>query len=221
MLSPPAATGGRNRGIGFVSRSGASKRCRRMAPLPPLTSNIKLHTSHFKLPLRLPLPMLRVARVVPEFCARARPESRVTPCAGRNKEFLARGVFYLLNCCTNVVVSGQFAGGIPTHDFANSAAIRPPCFAHHGLPSHFSVQSANMCTRAVQGRRRCARTRRQSRIPTASRALATFSGGGSWAESFGRRPIGGFLRKESDSELRFLVSGLIRLCPVSSGSGHV
>ncbi len=64
---------------------------------------------------------------------------------------------------------------------------------------------------------------------------------------FGRRPIGGlgsgphrlcfaggspsqtrciafgvpFLRKESDRELRFLISGLVRLCPVSSHSGHV
>ncbi len=36
--------------------------------------------------------------------------------------------------------------------------------------------------RAVQGGRRYARARRQSRIPTASHALATFSGGGSWAE---------------------------------------
>jgi hypothetical protein len=40
-----------------------------------------------------------------------------------------------------------------------------------------------MCTRAVQGRGRCARARRQSSIPTTSHALATFSGGGSWAES--------------------------------------
>jgi hypothetical protein len=50
------------------------------------------------------------------------------------------------------------------------------------VPSHFSVQPANMCTRAVQGRRRYARARRRSRIPTASRPLPTFSGGGSWAE---------------------------------------
>jgi len=35
---------------------------------------------------------------------------------------------------------------------------------------------------AVQGRRRYARSNRQSSIPTTSRALATFSGGGSWAE---------------------------------------
>jgi len=52
----------------------------------------------------VPLPVARVARIVPEFCARARPEGRVTPCDGRNKEFLARGVFPLFNCCTNVVV---------------------------------------------------------------------------------------------------------------------
>ncbi len=82
----------------------------------------------------VPLPMLRVARIVPEFCARTRPESGVTPCAGRNKEFFARGVFYLFNCCTNVAGSCRFAGGIPTHDFANSAALRPACFAHHDTP---------------------------------------------------------------------------------------
>jgi hypothetical protein len=40
-----------------------------------------------------------------------------------------------------------------------------------------------MYTRAVQGRRPCARARCRSRIPTTSRAFATFSGGGSWAES--------------------------------------
>ncbi len=39
-----------------------------------------------------------------------------------------------------------------------------------------------MCTRAVQGRRRYTRARRWSSIPTASRPLPTFSGGGSWAE---------------------------------------
>jgi hypothetical protein len=38
---------------------------------------------------------------------------------------------------------------------------------------------------------------------------------------FSRRPIGGFLRKESDLGLRLLDSGPIRLCPVCSGSGHV
>jgi hypothetical protein len=50
------------------------------------------------------------------------------------------------------------------------------------LPSHFSVGPANMCTRAVQGCRRYARTCRWSSIPATSRSLATFSGGGSWAE---------------------------------------
>jgi len=35
---------------------------------------------------------------------------------------------------------------------------------------------------AVQGRGRYARARRRSSIPTTSRALAKFSGGGSWAE---------------------------------------
>ncbi len=37
----------------------------------------------------------------------------------------------------------------------------------------------------------------------------------------GRRPIGGFLRKESHVRLRLPDSGLLRLCPVSFGSGHV
>ena len=41
----------------------------------------------------LPLPMLRVARIVPEFRARAARRTRATPCSQRNKEFLARGVF--------------------------------------------------------------------------------------------------------------------------------
>ncbi len=48
--------------------------------------------------------MLRVARIVPEFWAQTTPENGATPCAQRNKEFFARGVFYLLSCCTNVVV---------------------------------------------------------------------------------------------------------------------
>jgi hypothetical protein len=48
--------------------------------------------------------MLRVARIVPEFCARTTSKNGVTPCAGRTKEFLARRVFYLFNRCTNVIV---------------------------------------------------------------------------------------------------------------------
>ncbi len=90
MLSPPAVTGGRNRGIGFVSHGGSIA-----------ASYFKHQTSRFKPPTRLPLPMLRVARIVTEFCARARPETPATPCAPRDKEFLARGVFCLFNCCTN------------------------------------------------------------------------------------------------------------------------
>jgi hypothetical protein len=42
---------------------------------------------------------------VPKFCARAGPQNGVTPYARRNKRFLARGVFYLFNCYTNVVGS--------------------------------------------------------------------------------------------------------------------
>jgi hypothetical protein len=48
--------------------------------------------------------MGRVARTLTEFCARVTPPDRVTPCACCNKGFLARGMFYLLNCCTNVAV---------------------------------------------------------------------------------------------------------------------
>ena len=51
----------------------------------------------------LPLPMGRVARIVPEFCVYATPEDRVTPCARRNRRFFARGVFHLLDCCRNLV----------------------------------------------------------------------------------------------------------------------
>ena len=51
--------------------------------------------------------MGRVARIVPEFCARAEPENCITPGAARKKEFFARGVFYLLNCCTNGVIPAK------------------------------------------------------------------------------------------------------------------
>jgi hypothetical protein len=50
----------------------------------------------------VPLSRGRVARIVPEFWAQTTAENGTTPCAPRNKEFLARGVFYLLNCCRNV-----------------------------------------------------------------------------------------------------------------------
>ena len=55
----------------------------------------------------LPLPLLRVARIVPEFCARTTPETRATPCPHRNKRFLVRGVFWLLDCCTNAASDGN------------------------------------------------------------------------------------------------------------------
>jgi hypothetical protein len=63
-----------------------------------------------------------------------------------------------------------------------NATIRPPCLAQTAVASHFNATPANMPTRAVQGRRRYARTRCRSSIPTTSRSLPTFSGGGSWAE---------------------------------------
>jgi len=52
----------------------------------------------------LPLPVGRVARIVPEFCARTTLPRRATRCAQRNKRFFAPGVLYVFNCCRNVVV---------------------------------------------------------------------------------------------------------------------
>jgi len=49
----------------------------------------------------VPLPVGRVAGIVPEFWARGRRQNPVTPCARRNRRFFARGVFYLFNCCTD------------------------------------------------------------------------------------------------------------------------
>jgi hypothetical protein len=48
-----------------------------------------------------PLSRGRVAGTVTEFCARTTPRNGATPCARRNKESFARGVFYLFDCCTN------------------------------------------------------------------------------------------------------------------------
>jgi hypothetical protein len=47
----------------------------------------------------VPLPLLSVARIMPEFCARTTPQNGTTLCAERNKEFLARQVlpFQLLH----------------------------------------------------------------------------------------------------------------------------
>jgi hypothetical protein len=59
----------------------------------------------------VPLSRGRVARIVPKFRAQPRPRNRVTPGAGRSKEFLARGVFCLFNCCTNH--AGRAGGGRP------------------------------------------------------------------------------------------------------------
>jgi hypothetical protein len=75
-----------------------------------LQSKIIHHTSEAASNRDVPLSRGGVARIVPEFCARARPEKHVTPGAARNKEFLARGVFHLFNCCTNVVVYYWCAG---------------------------------------------------------------------------------------------------------------
>jgi len=59
-----------------------------------------------------------------------------------------------------------------------------PCCAHHDPPLTLPGLARQARTRAVQGRRRYARARRRSSTPTTSRALGTFSGGGSWAEPF-------------------------------------
>jgi hypothetical protein len=73
--------------------------------LLPLSNHKSQFINHKSEVLRLghsvPLSRGGVARIVTEFCARGDPESRVTPCVQRNKEFLVRGVFCLLNCCTN------------------------------------------------------------------------------------------------------------------------
>jgi hypothetical protein len=64
-----------------------------------------------------------------------------------------------------------------------------------------------MPTRAVQGRRRYARTWRRFSVPTTPHALATFSGGGSWAEpllqtAHGRIPTEGVRFRASPSCFR-------------------
>ncbi len=48
---------------------------------------------------------------MPEFCAQTTPEKGATPCSQRNNEFFACGVFYLLNCCTNVARKARNGGG--------------------------------------------------------------------------------------------------------------
>ncbi len=53
------------------------------------------------------LPRGRVARIVPEFCEQTTPKNGANPCSQRNKEFFARGVSYLLDCCINVVLPGH------------------------------------------------------------------------------------------------------------------
>ena len=74
---------------------------------------------------------------------------------------------------------------------------------------------------AVQGRGRCARTRCRSSIPTTSRPLRTFCGGGSWAEPLLQTAHWRIPSEAVPSRLRLLESGFIHLCPVSCPSGHV
>jgi len=90
---------GKELGISSASEAGLTRRTLlALFPFPNHQAYFVIHKS------QLPLPMLRVARIVPEFCARTRLVPRATPCAQRNKEFLARGAFCLFNCCTNAVV---------------------------------------------------------------------------------------------------------------------
>jgi hypothetical protein len=72
------------------------------------------------------VPLYRggVARIVPEFCARLALENGVTPCARGNKEFLARGVFCLFNCCTDTTVR-RMGLGSQTRFFAFGVPLSP------------------------------------------------------------------------------------------------
>jgi len=77
---------------------------------------------------------------------------------------------------------------------------KPPCSADTVLPSHFRVPPANIYTRAVQGRRRThglavAPGSQRRRVPFRRSPEAVHE-----PNPFGRRPIGGFLRKESRLE---------------------
>ena len=79
-------------------------------PLSNHKSQIISHKSKRPPRTEAPLPLLRVARCVRNYLTKRSTENRITSCAGRNKKFLPRGVFYLFNCCTNVVVSYCFTG---------------------------------------------------------------------------------------------------------------
>jgi len=87
----------------------------------------------------VPLPWGAVAGIVPRFCARAGPQNCASPYVRRNKRFLARGPFQLLNCCTNVVDSHRFAG-----DFRNGG--------RYGLPHHSCRTLAGMFAAGLRPR---------------------------------------------------------------------
>ncbi len=80
-----------------------------------LKSIINRQSRGFASGQRLPLPLLRVARIVTEFCARTTTQNGATPCAQRNREFFARRVFHLFNCCTNGTGNAR-NGGRKTED---------------------------------------------------------------------------------------------------------
>jgi hypothetical protein len=238
----------------------------------------------------VPLSRGRVARIVPEFRARTTPENRATPWAQRNKEFLARGVFYLFNCCTNGTRNARNGGGrleaggsrrasLGSGPQVHDSALGSPSqtrFVAFGVPAPLAKELHSTAESLPPRRRGTLRAagETEQRTGFAQRRREQRSGGRGaqdrllrtqrWfphtstprprtypppvqhpnpdaqrrrgqrrvhlrrspeavhgPDSFGRRPIGGFLRKESDSGLRLHDSGLICLCPVSSPSGHV
>ncbi len=69
-----------------------------------LKSAIINHQCRTRLGRGLPLPMLRVARIVPKFCAQTTDATGATSCSQRNREFFAPGAFCLLDCCINATV---------------------------------------------------------------------------------------------------------------------
>ncbi len=79
--------------------------------------------------------MLRVARIVPEFCACAGQKKCITLCAQRNNKFFVCAVFCLFNCCRNVVASRTYLA--PSHEKRGAAFER-----NQDLPSRQDAKSA-------------------------------------------------------------------------------
>ncbi len=79
-------------------------------------------------------------------------------------------------CRTGAAVSRKFRGTTGDGNWGTA------CFADHDTPLTLHGPAHHARTRAVQWRRCYARTCRPSSIPSTSRSLPTFSGGGSWTE---------------------------------------